>query len=73
LRADFALLKGKLADTMGNIIYNKTARNYSPVMATAADVVVFEVDEIAPVGSLDPECIVTPCIFVDRVFLGARA
>lgn len=41
-------------------------------MATAADTVVFEVDEIVPVGGLDPECIVTPCIFVDRVFLGDR-
>jgi 3-oxoadipate CoA-transferase alpha subunit len=68
LRADFALLKGRVADPFGNIVYNKTARNYSPVMATAAETVVFEVDEIVRVGDLDPECIATPGIFVDRVF-----
>lgn len=68
LRADFALLKGRKADTVGNIVYNKTARNYSPVMATAAAMTVFEVDEIVEPGQLDPEAIVTPCIFVNRVF-----
>jgi len=73
LRADFALLKGRLADTLGNVVYNKTARNYSPVMATAADITVFEVDEIAEPGALDPEAIITPCIFVNRVFARSTA
>jgi 3-oxoadipate CoA-transferase alpha subunit len=68
LRADFALLKGLKADTLGNVVYNKTARNYSPVMATAATTTVFEVEEIVEAGELDPEAIVTPCIFVKRIF-----
>jgi 3-oxoadipate CoA-transferase, alpha subunit len=68
LRADFALLKGLRADTLGNVVYNKTARNYSPIMATAARTTVFEVDEVVEPGALDPEAIVTPCIFVNRVF-----
>lgn len=68
IRADFAMLKGRRADTLGNVVYNKTARNYSPVMATAGDLTVFEVDEIVQPGELDPEAVVTPCIFVNRVF-----
>lgn len=54
---------------LGNVNYNKTARNHSVVMATAGDIVAVEVDEILDAGALDPEGIVTPCIFVDRVFL----
>ena len=54
-------------DEQGNLVYSKTARNYSPIMAMAAKTVVFEVDELVEVGSIDPECVVTPCIFVDRV------
>ena len=68
LMADFAMLKGRVADTVGNVVYNKTARNYSPVMATAAHTVIVEVDDIVEAGSLDPESIVTPCIVVDRIF-----
>lgn len=68
LRADFSLIKGKRADPLGNVTYNKTARNHCPVMATAGDIVAVEVDELVSVGDLDPENIVTPCIFVDRVF-----
>jgi 3-oxoadipate CoA-transferase, alpha subunit len=68
LRADFALLRGAKADSLGNVVYNKTARNYSPVMATAAGTTVFEVDAVVQPGELDPEAIVTPCIFVNRVF-----
>lgn len=68
LKAGFAFLKGLKADTLGNVVYNKTARNYSPIMATAAKTTVFEVDEIVEAGGLDPEAIVTPCIFVNRVF-----
>jgi 3-oxoadipate CoA-transferase, alpha subunit len=73
LKADFALLKGLKADTMGNIVYNKTARNYSPAMATAAQTTVFEVDTVVKPGELDPESIITPCIFVNRVFTRCKA
>ncbi len=73
LRADFALMRGKRADRMGNLTYNKAARNFGPVMATAARVVVAEVEEIVDLGSLDPEVVVTPGIFVDRVLEGIRS
>ncbi|MBR0646112.1 3-oxoacid CoA-transferase subunit A [Plastoroseomonas hellenica] len=73
LRADFALVKGRTADTLGNVTYNKAARNHCAVMATAADIVAVEVDRIVEAGGLDPESIVTPCIFVDRVFARAAA
>ncbi len=69
LGADFALLRGQRADTMGNVTYSKTARNYSPVMATAAKTSVVEVGEIVEVGAIHPEEVVTPCIFVNRVVL----
>lgn len=72
LRADFAFLKARQADTMGNLNYNKSARNHSVVMATAAEVVAVEADEIVEAGQMDPEGIVTPCIFVDRVFLSKQ-
>lgn len=68
LKADFAFVKGKCADAFGNVTYNMTARNHCQVMATAANTVAIEVDRIVEVGELDPESIVTPCIFVDRVF-----
>ena len=67
LSADFALMRGKRADPMGNLTYNKAARNFGPVMATAAHVVVAEVEEIVDLGGIDPEVVVTPGIFVDRV------
>jgi 3-oxoadipate CoA-transferase alpha subunit len=67
LRADFALLKACKADLRGNLIYRGTARNFSPLMAMAANTVIVEVDEIVPCGELDPEVIVTPGIFVDRL------
>lgn len=73
LRAQFSLLKGRQADLLGNLNYNKTARNHSVVMATAGDVVAVEVDELLEPGELDPEGIITPCIFVDRVFLSRPA
>jgi 3-oxoacid CoA-transferase A subunit len=65
IHADVALIKAYKADELGNLVYYKTARNFNPVMAMAADLVIAEVDEIVPVGSLDPECIVTPHIYVD--------
>ena len=67
LIADFALIKAKTADFHGNLIFNKTARNFSPVMATAADTTIVQVREIVSPGNIDPECVVTPGIFVDRV------
>jgi 3-oxoadipate CoA-transferase alpha subunit len=67
LRADFALIKCREADQQGNLVYNKTARNFSPVMATAATTTIVQADRIVAVGHLDPEVIVTPGIFVQRV------
>lgn len=70
LRADVALVKANKADTLGNLTYYKTARNFNPVMATAADLVIAEVDELVDVGELSPEAIVTPHLYVDRLVLG---
>jgi 3-oxoadipate CoA-transferase alpha subunit len=67
LTADFALIKAKVADTHGNLIFNKTARNFSPVMATAAETTIVQTSEIVAPGAIDAECVVTPGIFVDRV------
>lgn len=67
IKADFALIKAFKGDRWGNLIYRKTARNFGPVMSTAAKVTVAQVEEIVPLGSLDPESIVTPGVFVDRV------
>lgn len=69
LRADFALLRARSADRYGNLTYHLTGRNFNPHMATAADVVAVEVDEIVELGSFNPENVVTPGIFVDRVVL----
>ena len=67
LRADIALVQAYKADRWGNLIYRKAARNFGPVMAMAADLTVVQVREIVPLGEMDPEAIVTPSIFVDRV------
>lgn len=69
LRADLAIIKAWKADPAGNLVFRKTARNFNPNMATAAKVTVAEVEEIVPEGSLDPDCVHTPGIFVDRVVL----
>ena len=69
LRANVALIKARKADTYGNLIYEKTARNFNPDMATAADLVIAEVDEIVAVGGIDPEAIVTPHLLVDHLVL----
>lgn len=69
LRADFCLIRGRAADTLGNVVYAGTSRNFNAVMAPAADVTVVEVDEIVAPGELAPEEIVTPGLFVDRVVL----
>lgn len=67
LRADFAFIRAHKADRMGNLTYWRTQRNFNPIMATAAKVTIAEVDEIVEVGELDPEVIVTPAIFVNRI------
>lgn len=74
LRGDVALLKANKADRWGNLTYLKSARNFNPVMAMAADLSIVEVDEIVELGSLDPEAVATPGVFVDRVVaVGANA
>jgi 3-oxoadipate CoA-transferase alpha subunit len=67
LHADFAFIKAKKADRWGNLTYDKSARNFGPSMAMAGKITVVQVDEIVQLGELDPEAIVTPGIFVDRV------
>lgn len=67
LRADVALVKAHRADTWGNLVYRKTARNFGPVMVTAATTSIVQVDRVVQIGSLDPEAVVTPGIFVDRI------
>lgn len=67
IRGDVALIAAHRSDRMGNLVYRKTARNFGPVMATAADLTIVEVPAVVEVGELDPEAVVTPSIFVDRV------
>lgn len=67
LRADFALIKASRGDRWGNLVYNKTARNFGPIMAMAATTTIVQVDEVVALGALDPEHVVTPGIFVQRV------
>jgi 3-oxoadipate CoA-transferase alpha subunit len=69
LRADFALIKADVADRWGNLTYRKTARNFAPIMATAATATVVQVRHIAALGEMDPEAVVTPGIYVQRVVL----
>jgi len=67
IHADFALIKALKADTFGNLVYRKTARNFGPIMATAAKAAIVQVDEVVEVGSIDPEHVITPGIYVDTV------
>jgi 3-oxoacid CoA-transferase len=67
LRADFAFIPAFKADTMGNLVFRRTMRNFNPVFATAAKVVIAEVDEIVEPGEIDPDHVVTPGIYVDRI------
>lgn len=69
LRGNVALVRAHKADKLGNLVYYKTARNFNPVMATAADYVIVEVDEIVEVGELNPEAVVTPHLYVDAIVL----
>jgi 3-oxoacid CoA-transferase subunit A len=72
IKADVALIKAAKADTLGNLVYSKTARNFNPMMATAANLVIAEVDEIVEAGSFDPEQVVTPHAYVDIVVMNER-
>ncbi|MFR0639487.1 3-oxoacid CoA-transferase subunit A [Arthrobacter sp. LS16] len=67
IHADFALIKALRADSFGNLVYRKTARNFGPIMATAAAQAIVQVDEIVPAGGIDPENVITPGIYVDTV------
>ncbi len=67
LRGDFALIRAHQADRSGNLVYRKTARNFGPLMATAARVSVAQVSEVVEAGGIDPEHVITPGIFIDRV------
>jgi 3-oxoacid CoA-transferase subunit A len=68
--ADFAIVKAWKGDTMGNLIYRATARNFNPLMAMAGKVTIAEVEELVPAGELDPDAIHTPGIYVHRIFQG---
>ena len=72
LRGDFAFIKAWKGDRWGNLVYRKTARNYNAMMATAADYVIAEVEEIVELGKLDPDGVHTPGIFVDVIFQGSN-
>ena len=72
LRGNFAFIKAWKGDRWGNLVYRKTARNYNAVMATAADYVIAEVEQIVDLGALDPNYVHTPGIFVDAIFQGAN-
>ncbi len=67
LVADFSLIKCRAADIHGNLVYNKTARNFAPLMATAGRVTIAQAEKIVALGEIDPECVVTPGIFVNRI------
>jgi 3-oxoacid CoA-transferase subunit A len=72
LRGDFAFIKAWKGDRWGNLVYRKTARNYNAVMATAANYTIAEVEEIVELGTLNPDCVHTPGIFIDAIFQGAN-
>lgn len=67
IHADFALIKAQKADELGNLTYRLAARNFNPIMAMAAKTTIVEVDEIVPLGAIDPENVITPGIFVHRI------
>src|SRR5207302_6577604 len=67
IRADYAFIKAQKADALGNLTYRLAARNFNPIMAMAARTTIAEVEELVPVGSIEPEHVVTPAIFVHRI------
>jgi len=72
LTADFAFVKALKGDKWGNLVYRKTARNFNPVMATAARVTIAEVEQLVELGELEPDCVHTPAIYVKRIFQGTN-
>jgi 3-oxoacid CoA-transferase subunit A len=70
IRGDFAIVKAWKGDAWGNLVYRKTSRNFNPMMAAAGRVTIAEVEELVPVGELDPNAIHTPSIYVQRIFVG---
>ncbi|MDT8298399.1 MAG: 3-oxoacid CoA-transferase subunit A, partial [Spirochaetaceae bacterium] len=72
IHGDVTLIKAAKADRVGNLTYSASARNFCPLMAGAGKIVIAEVDEIVEIGELDPECIITPGIFVDFLVVGAK-
>ena len=72
LKADFALVKAWKGDTWGNLVYRKTARNFNPMMATAATVTIAEVEHLVPVGEIEPDAVHTPGVYVKRIFQGEK-
>jgi 3-oxoacid CoA-transferase subunit A len=71
LKADFAFVKAWKGDRMGNLIYRKTARNFNPMMATAAKMTIAEVEHLVEIGELEPDSVHTPSVYVKRIFRGA--
>lgn len=67
IHGDVALVAAHQADELGNLVYRKTARNFGPIMAAAARTTIVQVDQIVPAGALDPENVITPCLYVDRI------
>ncbi|BBI32290.1 CoA transferase subunit A [Cohnella abietis] len=72
LTADFSLIRAVRGDRMGNLVYNKTARNFNPIMASAGKVTIAEIEELVEIGSLNPESIETPGIYVQKIIVGAQ-
>jgi 3-oxoacid CoA-transferase subunit A len=72
IRADFAFVRAWKGDRVGNLVYRRTARNFNPVMATAGRVTIVEVEHLVETGSLDPDHVITPGIFVKHIFQGAK-
>ena len=68
--SDFAFIKAWKGDPLGNLIYKGTARNFNPIMASAGKITIVEVEELVPIGSLDPNLVHTPSIYIDRIFEG---
>ena len=73
LNADFALIRAHKADRMGNLVYRNAGRNFNPIMATAGRVTIAQVEELVEIGELDPELVITPGIYVDRIVVVGNA
>jgi 3-oxoacid CoA-transferase A subunit len=72
IRGDFAIVKAWKGDAWGNLVYRKTSRNFNPMMAAAGKITIAEVEELVPVGALDPDTVHTPSIYVQRIFQGSN-